>query len=127
MGFIWGFVILLGFIITLIVFYPLGNGPWPALSVTWHLAFALGYFLNGYFSDRRLWWLSAWELFMALVMIYVAYNPSSPSNPLSVGANPLRIGDFSFYSNQGLLLGLTSGIPLIIAALPFWRERYSRG
>jgi hypothetical protein len=83
--------------------------------------------LNGYFSDRRLWWLSAWEFFMALVMVYVAYNPSSPSNPLSIGANPLRIGDFSFYSNQGLLLGLTSGIPLIIAALPFWRERYSRG
>jgi len=128
MGFLWGSVILLGLVITLIVFYPLGNGPWPALSVTWHLVFALGYSLNGYFSDRRLWRLSAWEVFMALVMVYVAYNPPpNPNNPLSSGANPLRIGDFTFYSNQGLLLGLTSGIPLIIAALPFWHERYSRG
>lgn len=119
--FMWGMVIVLGFVITLIVFYPLNNGPWPALSVTWHLVFALGYLLNGYFSDRRLWWLCAWEILAALVMLYVALNPPSTSG------NPLKTGSFVFYSNQGLLLGLMSGIPLLIAALPFWRETYSRG
>ena len=120
-GFMWGIALLLGFAATLVVFYPLKNGPWPALSVTWHLAFALGYLQNGYFSDRRLWWLAGWEILMALLMVYVATNPPSTS------ANPLKIGNFLFYSNQGLLLGLTSGIPLLIAALPFWRETYSRG
>jgi hypothetical protein len=127
-AFMWGGVITLGFLVTLLVLYPLGGKPWPALSVTWHLAFALGYLLNGYFSDRRLWRLSAWELLMALLMLYVAYNPSpDPTNPLSSGAHPIFLGSFNFYYNQGLLLGLTTGIPLLIAALPFWRENYSRG
>lgn len=126
-GFMWGIVILLGFLATLIVFYPLASGPWPALSVTWHLAFALGYLLNGYFSDRRLWWLAGWEILMALVMAYVGLNPPAGANNSPIlGTNPLKLGDFVFYSNQGLLLGLTSGIPLIIAALPFWRESYTR-
>ncbi len=126
--FMWGVVIALGFLVTLLVLYPLKGGPWPALSVSWHLAFALGYLLNGYFSDRRLWWLAAWEMLMALLMLYVAYNPPpDPTNPLSSGAHPIFLGSFNFYYNQGLLLGLTSGIPLLIAALPFWRENYNRG
>lgn len=127
-AFMWGAPIVLGFFVTWLVIYPFDGGPWPALSVVWHLAFALGYFLNGYFSDRRLWWLTGWEALMALLMVYVAYNPSpDPSNPLSIGAHPIILGSFDFYSSEGLLLGLTSGIPLLIAALPFWKETYCRG
>jgi hypothetical protein len=128
MLFMWSAVIAIGFLITLIVHYPLDGTFWPLLSITWHAVLALGYLLNGYFSDRRLWWLAGWELFMALVMIYVGLNPpSNPAKSLSTGGTPLQIGGFVFYGNQGLLLGLASGIPLIIAALPIWKERYSRG
>ena len=81
-AFVWGICILLGFLITLIVLYALNAVPYPALSVTWHLAFALGYLLNGYFSDRRLWWLAVWEILMSLLMTYSAYNP--PPNPTTL-------------------------------------------
>jgi hypothetical protein len=126
--FIWAGVIVVGFLITWLVLYPLGGGDWPFLSVSWHLVFALGYFLNGHFSDRRLWWLAGWELLMAFLMAYVGLNPPLKlPNGLRSAGNSLVINGFNFYANQGLLLGLTSGLPLIIAALPFWKEHYSRG
>ncbi len=127
--FIWVAAIALGFVISWLVLYPIDDGEyWPVLSVSWHLVFALGYLVNGYFSDKRLWWLAGWELLMSLLMAYVGLNPPPDLTlPLPNGGNPLMIGKFIFFYNQGVLLGLTSGIPLLIAALPFWKEKYSRG
>lgn len=121
--FMWGIVIVLGLVISWVVRFPLADQQiWPALSVSWHLVFAVGYFMNGYFSDKRLWWLAGWEVLAAIFMAFVATNPPPPA-----GNTPLMLGQFMFYSNQGLMLGLTSGIPLLIAALPIWKEKYSRG
>lgn len=121
--FMWATVIVVGFVISWVVRFPLNDQQfWPSLSAVWHLVFASGYLINGYFSDKRLWWLAGWEVLMAILMAYVGLNPPPPA-----GNTPLMLGQFTFYSNQGLLLGLTSGIPLLIAALPIWKEKFSRG
>lgn len=152
MLFLWVGVMVLAFGLTLVLVYPLSSTGVP-VSVVWHLAFALGYLGTGYYMDRRLWWLAGWEVLVALVMIGLglannpatttpAPTPGGPTTPaapdsdytyniLTINARlvlmqVVEIAGFQPLRNQGLLLGLTSGIPMLLAALPFWEERYGR-
>jgi hypothetical protein len=107
--FIWTALIAVGFLATWLIIFPF-NMEWrPSTSAIWHACFATGYLITGYFMDRRLWLLALWELALVVFMYTLVV-----------------LGLFSIpniSSNLGLTLGLASGIPLLIAALPVWKER----
>jgi hypothetical protein len=107
--FVWLFLTLSSLFLTWLIAFPLINTGRPFVSAIWHLAFAVGYWLTGYYMDRRLWWLAVWESLVAAIMfVTVGITTSAP--------------DF-IANNLGLTLGLSSGIPLLIAALPIWKRR----
>jgi hypothetical protein len=107
--FVWVSLILVGLLSTWLILFPFNMEGKLYISSIWHLAFAVGYFVTGYFSDRRLLFLTLWEIAWAAIM-YLMQVPKI-----------LVISDI--INNQGYALGLASGIPLLIAALPFWKER----
>jgi hypothetical protein len=111
MLFIWSLVTIIPFLFTWLILYPLNKGGAELVSPLWHVAFAIGYGLTAYYMDRRWWWVAGWEFLVGLIMLLIT-TKVIPAPDLM--------------KNQGLLLGLTSGIPLLLAALPFWKERYSR-
>lgn len=108
MFFIWIFVVALAFGLSWLIIFPLGGNGSQLLAPIWHSAFVGGYVVNGYFMDRRLFWLAGWE---AVVLVFM----------LLVNFKVLLLPNIT--GNQGLVFGLTGGLPLIIAALPIWKER----
>lgn len=108
MLFIWIIGLTLAFLLTWLILFPLNRNGAQLISSIWHLAFAVGYALNGYYMDRRLFWLAGWEALLAIFMLLVNFQVISWP-------------DLS--NNQGLAFGLGSGVPLLIAALPIWKER----
>ena len=107
--FIWLFLTFSGLFLTWLIAFPLNNTGRPFVSTIWHLTFAVGYWLTGYYMDRRLWWLAVWEsLVAALMLVLVGVSSSVPE----------FIAD-----NLALTLSLSSGIPLLLAALPIWKRR----
>jgi|GEM_PF-2181298 len=107
--FIWAALVGIGFLATWLIIFPLNMAGIQAISTIWHASFALGYLVTGYFMDRRLWLLALWELVWAVFMFAL------------VMLTLFTIPDLS--NNLGLTLGLSSGIPLLIAALPIWKEQ----
>src|SRR5689334_16710259 len=58
MLFIWAIAVALAFLLTWLIIYPLKvDEYYEKLPVVWHIALALAYFINGYYMDRRLWWV----------------------------------------------------------------------
>jgi hypothetical protein len=107
--FTWGLLIVLGLGVSWAVLFPLAvDDGYEYLSTLWHILFAGGYLLTGYFMDRRFWWIAAWETLVALFMLSTVFI-----NPLYEATE--------HYLN--LIFGLTSGIPLLVAALPIWQEK----
>jgi hypothetical protein len=107
--FVWLVLTFSGLFLTWLIAFPLNSNGRSFVSAIWHLVFAVGYWLTGYYMDRRLWWLAVWESLVAVLMlIFVGITSSAP--------------DF-IANNLGLTLGLSSGIPLLIAALPIWKRR----
>jgi hypothetical protein len=107
--FVWLVLTFSGLFLTWLIVFPLNNTGRTFVSAIWHLVFVVGYWLTGYYMDRRLWWLAAWEgLVAALMLILVGVTSNAP--------------DF-IANNLGLTLGLSSGIPLLIAAVPIWKRR----
>lgn len=110
MIFIWALIIGLAFLITWLMVYPLNiDKYYEKLPILWHFAFALAYLVNGYFMDRRLYWLAGWEALWGVLATLLAFKV-------------IVLSDIS--THPALVLGLSSGIPLLVAALPFWKERY---
>ncbi len=139
---VWAVVLTLGMLITLLLIYPLNNGGKPIVAVAWHAFFLLGYLLTGYYMDRRLWLLAGWELAILLVTLLLSGSPAT--TPIVTPA-PKDDDGYSYHmlilnarifadqvlgidlsKNLGLNLGVSSGVPLLIAALPFWKERYGK-
>ncbi len=108
--FVWAGLSLLGLFLTWLIVYPLNNVSREFVSALWHALFALGYIISGYYMDRRLWWLAGWEVLAGLFML------------VGVGFGVLP-DDSLIYQNKGLTFGLSSGLPLLIAALPVWKRR----
>lgn len=110
MLFIWAVIIGLAFLLTWIIIFSLKiEQYYEKLPIVWHLAFALAYLVNGYYMDRRLWWLAGWEALWGLFAALLA----------------LKILTLAAITSHGnLVLGLSSGIPLLLAVLPIWKERY---
>ncbi len=106
--FIWLSLLAVGFGITWLILFPLNMEGKLYISSIWHLVFAVSYFLTGYYFDRRFFWLTLWEISWALIM-YLMLVPKV-----------MVITEIS--TNQGYTLGFSSGIPLLICALPFWKE-----
>ncbi len=105
----WTALIAVGFLSTWLILFPF-NMEWrTSISAIWHACFAVGYLLTGYLMDRRLFLIAFWEIGLAVFMYMLVV--------LSLFTIP------NISSNLGLTLGLTSGIPLLIAALPVWKER----
>ncbi len=105
----WVLVLILPFFLTWLIYFPLQGKPYDYVSSIWHWAFALGYFFVGYGMDRRFWWLAGWEIFCGLFMLLLN----------------LDLFDLDLISkNQGIALGFSSGLALLLAALPTWKERY---
>lgn len=121
MLFVWGATMTLGFLLTLALIYLIGSGGRTYISAGWHLVFAVGYLITGYTMDRRLWWLAGWELLWAIVMLFLLNVWPAP--PAGQGTRSSS-NEFNIRNNQGLILGLSSGLPLLLAALPLWKERY---
>lgn len=106
---LWGSAIIISLAVTWLIIFPLSSGGSDSIPTIWHTALAITYFLNGYYMDKRLYWLAGWEGLVALFM-------------LGIGLKFFSVDIIT--SNKGLVFGLTSGIPLLIAALPFWKERF---
>ena len=117
MLYVWGGLLVLAFIGQALLLHAFDGDSYS--STLWHFALAIGYLLIGIYMDRRWWWLFGWELLMTVLIMWLAIDNSNR-------ATPLQFGDFIPARNYGWLFGLTSGIPLLIASLPFWKERYSR-
>lgn len=108
MLFIWILMVAIAFFLTWLIIYPLATTGKDWISFLWHVAFAVGYTVNGYYMDRRIWWLAGWEILAGLFILLVRLN-------VIVAPDVAK--------NQGIALALTTGIPLLIAALPIWKER----
>ncbi len=142
----WSGLVVLGFISTLVLVYGF-NVTGAPVSVVWHTVFALGYLVTGYYMDKRWWALAVWELLVAVLtlvfgVILVETNPpETPKTPtvndyddynvyglLAIDARVLAVQflGIDLSKTVGLTLGLTSGIPLLISALPFWKEPYAK-
>ena len=108
----------IGNLLTVYVFTPNGS---LYNSSLWHFILAVGYFVVGYFMDRRWWWLSGWEVVVAVMMAWLLLD-----NTGRTATTALQINGFVLTKNLGLLFGLTAGLPLLIAALPVWKETYGK-
>jgi hypothetical protein len=109
MLFLWTAACIVPLAITWLIFFPLDRNGVQLVAPLWHLFFALGYYITGWFMDRRLWWLAGWETFLVVISLLISYR--------MVELSGIRL-------SGGLTFGLTSGIPLLLAALPIWREQY---
>ena len=107
--FVWAGLALLGLFLTWLIVYPFNNVGREFVSALWHALFALGYIISAYYMDRRLWWLAGWEVLVGLFIL------------VGVGFGVLS-DDSQIYKNLGLTFGLSSGLPLLIAALPVWKR-----
>lgn len=107
--FVWAVLPLLGLFLTWLIVYPLNNQGREFVSTLWAALFALGYGISGYYMDRRLWWLAGWEVLVGVFML------------TGVGFGVLS-DDSQIYKNLGLTFGLSSGLPLLLAALPVWKR-----
>ncbi len=65
--------------------------------------------------DRRWWWLAGWEFIAGLLMLVAGMDWATQNSLLS-----------EIKGHQALVLGLSSGCPLLLAALPLRKERYAR-
>jgi hypothetical protein len=108
MLFIWIITVIVAFFLTWLIIYPLATAGKDWISFLWHAAFAIAYAVNGYYMDRRIWWLAGWEVLAGLFILLVRLN-------IIVAPDVAK--------NQGIALALSTGIPLLIAALPVWKER----
>lgn len=145
----WGGLSLFGLLCTVILMIPfnLSNQPdgrvW--ISLFWHLLLAAGYALTARYMDKRWWFLVAWEVLAGLSLLFLLGGAASLPNPNpNVPENPnpynysygminfdllwvqVQNNDFDLKRNLGLLFGLSSGLPLLLAALPFWKNSYDR-
>jgi hypothetical protein len=109
MFFLWVVVSILPLILTWVILFPLNLSVSQLIIPMWHLFFALAYYVTGYYVDKRWWWLASWETVLVVAALLLNYNV-------------IRVGEIKL--GGGLTFGLTSGIPLLIAALPVWSERY---
>jgi hypothetical protein len=109
MLFFWAVVSFLPLLITGLILFPLNQNGAQLIIPLWHLAFAVGYLTTGYFMDRRLWWLAGWEIIVLIFSVLFNYRM-------------IELGEVRI--SIGITFGLTSGIPLLIAALPVWGEQY---
>ncbi len=144
---VWGVVLIVAAGLTLFLIYGLNSRGYP-IAIIWHLAFATGYLAAGYWMDRRLWLLAGWEIAVAIVMLLFGLGvladgsqatslPKSPPDDDDdnyiyrfLAFDPrtvvMQVLGFTPRNDQGLVFGLSSGIPLLLAALPFWKERYGK-
>lgn len=141
----WAAVCVVGLIFTALLIFPLDIMPrndsriW--LSVIWHVVLAVGYGLTAYYMDKRWWFLVGWELLVGAATLLVLAEPlpafdreqPEPNNPYNYSYGMLNPDLFllqiqttasGFRRNLGLIFGLTSGLPLLLAALPFWKDTY---
>jgi hypothetical protein len=110
------------------------------LFVSWQVVVAAGYALTAVYMDKRFWLLAAWAIAVAIFLLVLpdAATVTTPTTPTitptpapndgynySYGMITLlqaQASGFDIKRNLGLFYGLANGIPLIIAALPFWKE-----
>jgi hypothetical protein len=108
----WATLMILGLALTFWLVLGFNLSGQLIMPIIWYAILLVGYFVTGLYLDRRVWILAGWE---ALVIIMTLLLTSTSTQILGI--------DLS--KNLSLNFGLSSGIPLLIAALPFWKERYA--
>lgn len=108
----WGVLMIIGFVLTFWLVLGFNLSGQLIMPIIWYAILMVGYFVTGLYLDRRVWILAAWE---ALVIVVTLLLTSTSTQILGI--------DLS--KNLSLNFGLSTGIPLLIAALPFWKERYA--
>lgn len=108
----WLGLMIIGFALTLWLVYGLNLSGQLIIVVMWHAVLIVGYFVTGLYLDRRVWLLAGWEALVILVTLLL----TSTSTQI-FGIDLSKGLSFNF--------GLSTGVPLLIAALPFWKERYA--
>ncbi len=141
---VWLALLVVGFLLTALFALSL-NLTGPPVAIIWNLIFLIGYTIIGYFMDRRLWLLAGWTLLVTLALIFFGLTSTTPAPattastpaasspygdydeysapPATPVTTPATATPFQFRSNQALILAFTSAIPLLLVALPFWKER----
>lgn len=109
MLFIWAGLVSGGLLVSAVILFPLAGAGYDYLSPLWHLAFCGGYLITGYFMDRRLWLLAGWEALLTILLLLTATG--------------LVLEPDIVDHNTALAFGLSSGLPLLLAALPTWKEK----
>jgi hypothetical protein len=142
MHFVWIALLLLGTLVTLFFLLVGWQGNLTGrvwILVIWQIAVAAGYALTAVYMDKRFWLLVGWTIAVAIFVLVLpdvarTANPTPPRltpTPSSDGYNyslgmitllQAQASGFDIKRNLGLFYGLVNGIPLIIAALPFWKE-----
>ena len=137
---------IIGFALTLWLFYGLNLSGQIIIPIMWHAVLMTGYLITGLYMDRRIWWLAGWEALVIIATLLLSSNSSASPVVTPTPTPKSSDSDYSYYhglvidarifagqflgidlsKNLSFNFGLSSGIPLLIAALPFWKERYAQ-
>lgn len=109
MLFLWLGIVVSGFILNWAFIYLLKFKPVDIyLLLLWLLILGSGCIITGYFMDRRFFLVAGWYFLMAGTVLILALINGQLPDPID--------------EHENLFFGLLTGLPLLLAALPFWKE-----